>query len=347
MAVFCKKKVFDALWYRAGLRRRSNLADQTAKLLQELPYDYEPKKRLNLVDLSVELLLLIYDELPLASTYMLRQTCFRMSSILSRGRMRWKRRVVWIDRLPFLAGIADIQADRMLCGICYRLHDIKLEDVPRESIRHQSHHTGNCKGDHQLSYTYGPGYRLEFHHIHLALKYTRMGNTHRQYLADLMASHSHYRAFHYVSESYFAEPKVIDGQFFLRSSWTLGPQPGYTLFSSRAECEIAICPHMEIWRPRCRGRSNILLHRQVYLWLKQPNWPGSQRYYSCSHCTTDYALLVTPAEMFFQVWQAFGAPQSPLDTTWRVHLRQRDSLARPSLTLNHVPGSIRSGFEEN
>jgi hypothetical protein len=66
--------------------------------------------------------------------------------------------------------------------------------------------------------------------------------------------------------------------------------------------------------------------------------------YSCQRCPTDYELAVSPMHISIKNWQCFGFPQSPLDISWRVLLESDHNTEMEGLTIEHVPGSIRTSI---
>jgi hypothetical protein len=282
-----------------------------------------------LLDLPTELLLCMDKNLPLSGRYMLRQTCRALRSLLSTSCMREVALQSPSQRLMFLSSVAATRPDYILCGRCHAIHTVNINDVPTSPWDNCYH----CEARHP-AYEYGLGYRLRFHHVQLAIKYSRLGI--QQRLLKLLKPHF-FRLTLFEAATYIAEPKIVDGQFFLFSQWSIRPLKASFLPSSAPDVEI--CPHLHL-RHHGTSRFNPLdSQMRALLGRRDDGWCS----FSCRRCPTDYELAVSPVLISIRLWQCSGSPQSPLDISWRVLVEGDDNMGQ-GLTVEHAPGSIRTSF---
>jgi hypothetical protein len=283
-----------------------------------------------LLGLPTELLLLCVDEnVPLSSRYMLRQTCRALRSLLSASCKREISLQTPFERLIFLSNVAATRPDHILCGRCHAIHVVNPTDVPTSPWDDYYH----CEARHP-AHKYGLGYRLRFNHVQLAVKYSRLRL--EQSLSKLLAPHSFKHSL-FDAATYITEPKVIGGQFFLFSQWSI--RPIKASFSRSSGPYVEICPHLCL-KYHGTSRLNPLDSQMRALFDRgDDGWCS----FSCQRCPTDYELAVSQVHISIKIWQCFGSPQSPLDISWRVLVEKDDTIGQ-GLTVEHAPGSIRTSF---
>lgn len=146
--------------------------------------------------LPLEIFLLIANELPLESKFILSQTCRRARFNLHRD---WRAELERLacDRdaqLRFLSAIARDLPDHLACEYCVRLHKVNSGCVP---TRHKSSickvsEPRICVDTYRDGGLEGEGYHLSHIHVQLALKYSRLGEERTSHLLDgLMEPWSH------------------------------------------------------------------------------------------------------------------------------------------------------------
>ncbi|KAH6603232.1 hypothetical protein Trco_008007 [Trichoderma cornu-damae] len=112
--------------------------------------------------------------------FLLSQTCTALRHITFRN---WS---VEINHLSpeqehvFWAGLAYASPRHWACPKCRKLHRIDKSDTPTMHASRQQ--LLPCKADLSRGITLGPGYSIQHHHIQFALKLSRLGNAHQEYL---------------------------------------------------------------------------------------------------------------------------------------------------------------------
>lgn len=226
--------------FKAEISKPFNMQCVLRFLRSLLPKCFQSNKNRDvaLLQLPVEILLLIADNLDLHDKFHISQTCQALRQITLRD---WKTELLQLsfdDKLTFWTGVAYTLPRHWVCPKCCKLHLGKMSDTP--IIRK---HCLPC-GVKQCKKRVHKGYKIQHHHIQLALKLSRLGNKYRYYLAALMKTYYTGQSSTFPnSTEYTAEPRIINGRFILREQWILrtNARAAWSLFQHD---DFAVCPHL-------------------------------------------------------------------------------------------------------
>ncbi|PTB35903.1 hypothetical protein M441DRAFT_125299, partial [Trichoderma asperellum CBS 433.97] len=312
-----------------------------------------------ILQLPLDVILLVGDYLSLHDKFFLSQTCRAFRNIMGQD---WESKILRIspaDELTFWAGLAFVFVDYWACPKCYKLHHFIPLDLLDESL---SRHPPLCGVDLSRGAFAEESYRLQYHHIQLALKFSRLGNSYySKYLAALMKKHTYTDAStrDLFSKSYTAEPRIIDSRFFLREEWKISN----SIFSLVDTIDIhrfliPVCPHLRIicggvWLSRrCKEAfGRISKHARAITGLEDGiesalAHPGQWISVSCPRCPTDCDIKVSKGlnKVKVMAWHDFGIEGSPLDGGWEAHVESGSytDWLTPGPTLADRNNSVRN-----
>lgn len=285
------------------------------------------------------------------------------------------------EHLEYLALLAKDLPRHWACEACTALHRVSRRDLPtspecnpcplgKEAWRERVYDGESRVDRRQIA--------LDHRHVQLALKYTRtQSHRYRGYLRALLkpyhdpkfCQHASLRwerqttfSSKVVQVDYSIRPKIVagpDGQlrFLLLSTWRYNhkQQDGAILRYDLGN--LAICPHTEFCYDRNRYcildrveelESAVNEVRQKTQWDQDPS---AEACGACPRCPTDFAVRGIPGCMEVRVWQDMGTEGSPMDLSWRNHVKRLDLQDQNFYclgpVLEHQPGSVRSLFEAN
>lgn len=189
--------------------------------------------------MPLEIFLLITEELPLESQFLLSRICGRARSNLHRDWPAELRRLPDKAQMRCLLQIAHDMPSHLACAVCFGLHRVDRSYTP---TNYENSGRRICEEPSGLRYTNTYGWRHKEHrlvhnHVQLALKYTRLGDTGTAYLNKLMRPWSYGRdrwsMAHFVDYKFqdpgrlavkeyavrnTEVPKIVDGRFLHESS---------------------------------------------------------------------------------------------------------------------------------
>ncbi|KAH8129889.1 hypothetical protein LI328DRAFT_162450 [Trichoderma asperelloides] len=320
-----------------------------------------------ILQLPLDILLLITDNLTLHDKFLLSHTAKHF------GKSYFETGI-----LSSHSWLAYTLPNRWVCLKCCKLHPIGTSDVPAAFtlVRHRTVpcSLGRSRGIENRQYS------VQHYHIQLALKLSRLGNMYQQYLAALMQNFTRTRTEYSLkrplAESYVAEPRIINKRFILREEWNISNNTALPLFPDQLQCHIPVCPHMRIMGGLVGSRSskkssiNVIVHwckimspREGSILLKEATLledgvelayesPGQWVFNSCLHCLTDFAVMISTdeREATIRAWHDFGIEGSPLDTSWKAHVKAKDEqywFDVVGLHVDYTHGSIRELWAED
>ena len=296
-----------------------------------------------LFSVPLDIFLVICDRLPLASLLFLSQTCFDARSRLEKICLGTISQLDANAYLGLLVDLAYVLPDYQVCVDCSTLHQVDVDDLPSSSpfYRNACMRRPKLPEEPWEYYLFGPGYCLAHHHVALALKYHRLGNSYQEYLGKLMTPYTWSSSIDDpLKMTYTAKPMVVNGEFLLFTIRTfehdnrLGFQPLATFFM--------ICPHARYWFD---GREDVpncltpIMHRVA----KNPRLRVSRR---CNRCPTDYKIFVAGGRLVCHVWQNMGCPLSQIDKNWRIFCHNPDNRTIKGPTIRQKPHSVRMKFSK-
>ena len=188
--------------------RRDNLPSPDTSRISEIP---------------TEIFLVIANTLPLESQFFLSRTCRRARYILSPYWLVELRKLPPDPQMRCLRRIACHMPYHVACEMCFKLHKVDIDCTPAHYQRGVSL---VCCAPTYLHYLHTRGglygeYTLMYHHVQLALKYTRLG-IRTEYLQEILRPWSDYNYIFSEFEIKTTEtPRVVHGRFLHESAWDL------------------------------------------------------------------------------------------------------------------------------
>lgn len=325
-----------------------------------------------ILQLPLDIVFLITDNLVLHDKFLLSHTCKALRQVILQDWDIEISRLSYEAQIGFWVGLAYTLPNRWACQKCCQLHPIDTSDVPAafQSVRDR---------DVPCSLNYSRGieveeYSIQHYHIQFALKLSRLGNVHQQYLAALMEAYTRtgISLIPPLAESYAAEPRIINNRFILCEEWNIRNNTNIDLplFPGESDLQLPVCPHMHMFGGPARSRSwkessiHMIVHmsnnnsmRQLEgsILLKEVTFledgialayesPGQWIFNSCLRCPTDFAIMISmdKREAIIRAWHDFRIEGSPIDISWKAHVRDKNTpLFGLGPYLDYTHGSIR------
>ncbi|KAH7176409.1 hypothetical protein EDB81DRAFT_850316 [Dactylonectria macrodidyma] len=307
--------------------------------------------------LPVEVLLLIIrDNLPRHTQFVLSQTCraLRYALVVSLNPEAGLSRH---ESLDFLACLARDMPAKWVCDVCVKLHNV----APGDALI-------NCRSKScpkwPVHVSYQLGCVLFTQHIQLALKYTRISNInikYRRYRKQLLApNHGTYSAANpknsrVVGLQASSYPMIVDGRYLIKSVVCYS-QVDAILVSRITIGHVRLCPHQNfdhklddaIARTTNWGNAGIRdIGHALYTTIGAAfRDPFTEVRSSCPYCRTDFSLEACSRYATFRVWQDLGCEASPLHPNWRSSLIFRPYHGQRGPVVSYdKPGTVRTLYE--
>ncbi|KAH7241552.1 hypothetical protein BKA59DRAFT_456144 [Fusarium tricinctum] len=254
-----------------------------------------------LQDLPVDIFFIIIKHLELCDLFLLSQTSGAMRYFAKRDWEAEMHNKSLKYKLDFLSGLAYALPDRWVYGYSVGLCEVDPHDVPAASP---------FPWDDDMLPEWRGSYKLQPHHVQLALKYERLGGV-GSYI------------------KYTAAPGTIDDCFHLLESWEMNAN-NTLAFNHGWNTPILfdVCPHTYILG---RAMKDPCYNTGLYDWFlygeyvegisprpppKSP--PGRRRIGACAFCCTTYSFLIIGAEHIeVKALHDYGSFKTPDDNLWR------------------------------
>lgn len=336
------------LRYLCSLTRKRNYSSRT--------------KRAPILQLPVEILLLVADNLALHDMFVLSQTCRALRYIMIHDWEDEISRLSYDDELRFWAGLASTLPTCWACPKCCKLHHLDISDIPITSFPRPSRLP--CGVDLSRRDFSGHGYAIQHHHIQTALKLSPPGKRHEKYFKALMVPYTHTAEIYgtVFTETYKAEPRIINDRFLLSEKWMLKNNTPLVLPFFRHN-GIWVCPHLCVcdgglmssrsWKKVVSGIARMkykntpfkeILHLEDGITLALKSL-GERVCVSCPRCPTDCEISVSVDERMaiIRAWHDFGMQGSPVDASWMVHVKTsaKNDWLNPGFGVSYAQGSVR------
>ncbi|KAL7939419.1 hypothetical protein V8C35DRAFT_326472 [Trichoderma chlorosporum] len=290
--------------------------------------------------LSLDILFLITDNLALNDKFLLSHTCKALRRVTIQD---WDTEILQLtfkDQIGFWVGLAYTLPDYRVCLKCCKLHLINTSDVPAAYWTIKCLRGVPCGIDYSRVIKAGE-YSIQHYHVQFALKLSRLGNVHQQYLAALIKTYTIPMTLYRwpLAKSYTAEPRIINKRFILREEWNISDSSSIDLplFSGASCIYHPICPHMRMMHKELamsRRWKEFSVHRMIHMSNNNKvtlyedcialayKSPGQWIFNSCMRCPTDFAIMISTdeREATIQAWHDFGIEGSPMDISWKAHV---------------------------
>jgi hypothetical protein len=290
-----------------------------------------------LLSLPDDLLYTTFSELTLPSKVLFSRSCARLRHLFHNSCALALAFISPSERAEYLIGIAQVLPDHYFCIKCERVHTINKMDDPLNPLFLFSCPSGfSVLKYHTITPKLGSGYWLLHHHVQLALKYARRGDTKQKYLRQLMAPHVATRTLTPPMTYFSVQPAIIHGKFLLFRTWTFEQD---SVIGGATQLEI--CPHLNILDINLPSR----LLNPLSETLNTANaTKGAPVYKACHRCPTDYSVMVLSNHIVFCTWQDFGGERTTSDMAWYIHVKNETNNEFRGPTVPHIEGSLREAF---
>ena len=278
-----------------------------------------------------ELMQIIFDLLSLPARVALSQTCKCLHGNYGSQCHAEVRKLGAEERIHFLEELSNLLPEFRVCYFCSALHIIDTKDTPINPSVGVYYSSPSCPIQEPvwIRHHLNSWYAVAIRHVQLAIKYTRLKDVHEKYCASVLATYKvNHTDFYSTHLTFIAKPKVIQGRFFLKTTWQFSGKAASLSPNLIGRAPFGICPHL--------GNCPI-----SYLW-DDPLFVAISELYdllqndpdsstdgscasgkgSCIKCPTDYIVDVTKGgkEVFIHVWQDLGTGTSLDDPYWKSHL---------------------------
>lgn len=271
------------------------------------------------LDLPLDIIHIIFDNLPLSSKILLSQTCRALWREMHEKCFAALQQVTADQRLMTLADLGNLLPDQYLCVICNGLHHIDYLDFPGNGDWPFSGPDRRCARCELWENSHSVGFiKTSFRHTKLATKYTRMDTIHQDYCQSLLRKHE--SSHHDYGYRFIAEPRVVLNRYILMATciFTAGVKP--YCFESLCKIPIQFCPHSRITRlndPVNFPFASVV--QQAFYSLKDEQVPQA-RFLSCDYCPTDISILIEQGKACIVSFSDLGTGESPEDPYWKSHI---------------------------
>jgi hypothetical protein len=260
-----------------------------------------------------DLFYMIYSELSLPSRVLFSRTCARLRHLFHNSCALALAFISPSELAEYLVGIAQVLPDHYFCIKCERIHTIDEMDDPYDTHFLFSCPTGfSILKYHTITPKLGSGYLLLHHHVQIALKYARWGDTKRQYFRQLMAPYVATRTLTLPMSYFSVQPAIIHGKFLLFRTWTLEQD---SVMGGVKRLELG--PHLKVLDIDLPSRRLNTLYETFNTANKNKGVPV---YKACHRCPTDYSIMVLANHIVFCTWQDFGGESTTSDMAWYIHV---------------------------
>ena len=294
------------------------------------------------LDLPIDILFSICDHLPLSAKILLSHTCKAMWYALRSKCSSQLKAMAREDRFNTLTELGNLLPDYSHCIKCNILHPVEPDDIPnltnwyRRSRRHSC-----CTPSHTYDHVRPQYlYAVSFHHVQLALKYSRMKQKHQDYRSNILQKFEIRPAGSPIIKSFTAKPKVVNARFILLATHVLYVGPLRDAAKMNRDNYIMFCPHHHFGLGGT-GPGNFVaaLLQKAVINAADMQYQHTELF-SCDRCPTDYSVVVENDEAVLKTWQDLGNGFSVEDPSWQSHLWSYQNGIPTGLQFNYEHGSI-------
>ena len=276
------------------------------------------------LDLPIDILCAICDELPLSAKILLSHTCKAMWYTLRSQCAVLSKAIAGDDRSSTLIELGKLLPDNYHCTKCNLLPTVLSYDTPDLTSRFCRRHS--CRTDaptHDQLYLH-PSYTISFHHVQLALKYSRMKEKHQDCRTNILRKFEIHPVGSPIIKTFTAQPKVVNAKFLLLATYVVDAASLRDAAERDHSKFIMFCPHQSFGiglDPRSWNCFVTVLRKAAINAASTHDQPQQHtELFSCDHCPTDYSVVVAEDEAVIKVWHDLGEGLSVKDSSWQSHL---------------------------
>ena len=315
------------------------------KLLWRLQWPMLPpaEQKSPFLDIPIDILISISEELSLSTKIVLSQTCKAMWYTLRKLYSLQFNTLVRKDRFKSLTELANLLPDNYHCLKCNSLHPVDLYDTPYWRNVEWPH--DSCRALSQFVAQFEPqaSYALLFHHVQLALKYSRMKEEHQDYRTNLLQKFEIHPAGSPI-KTFTAQPKVVNSRFILLVAYVLDAARVRAAAKPHRDSYMEFCPHHRFGLgtgPR-QPFASMLKDTATIFATKQGQYTNRV---SCVGCPTDFSIAVLDDEVVVKAWHDLWEGLSIEDPSWQCHVRPMNPREWGAPRFEYEPGSISQMYE--
>lgn len=305
------------------------------------PGEKQPSPLCPLTQVPAEVILLVTDILPPTSQMIFAQTSRRLWAISHRYVKHRKLKLnlecagtkmsLGRDKhLEYLTCLVRGDPKLWLCDSCRRVRHVTDHVLARKD-------DGCCvRSARSVSF---PELELQYHHVQLALKASRIGDGDpacQNQLRHLLAPHHSTQWCPNPQDDLTVLPRIVAGKFLILCTWNYAQGDPDTPVTLESVGGVSVCVHLTAnGDPYAKG--DPTLASAVDAAMAMPD--GGEVCGSCPMCATDFAVEASARHMRLRCWRNLGAEGSPQDPEWRA---QVDSITKER---NRQPGRVRELYE--
>jgi hypothetical protein len=267
----------------------------------------------------VELLELIFEDLPLCTLINLSRTCAKMHSLLSSNCNSEIQKLTAGRRRIVLRELAETLPDHYFCPSCNCLHRVEFRNVRSAHIPVAQNLCKPCvqKQDHELELGFFNHTAQD--HIRLAIQYARVNDPRRIALMKSFTIRSGADR-KGLAVSLTTTPFVVNGRFIVMTSRKFSRGSIPFTFSNFLDPSTTffLCPHRYF-------HSETVVPSQVMSAIRTATkcYDKTTHFHSCDRCPTEYFFDLRNTCAFVYCWQEFGQ-----ETYWQSQVLAEMSMCR-------------------
>ena len=221
--------------------------------------------------------------------YMLRSKCsFQLKAIC------------WEDRFNTLTELGNLLPDNYHCIKCNTLHPVEPDNIPnltnRIAAATHAAHQAKCL----IMCT---RYAVSFHHVQLALKYSRIKEKHQDYRWNILQKFEIRSVASPIIKTFAAKPKVVNARFILLTTYVLYAGPLRDAAKKDYDRYMMFCPHHHFGIGTGPGKSCAAILQKAVINAATMQDQHTELF-SCDRCPTDYSVVVEDDEAILEAWHA-------------------------------------------
>lgn len=296
------------------------------------------------LDLPIDILCSICDELPLSAKILLSHTCKAMGYMLRSKCSAQLIAIAWEDRFNTLTELGNLLPDIYHCTKCNVLHPVEPDDIPNLTNWHRRRHS--CRTPGQMFDHLHPqhSYAVSFHHVQLALKYSRMKEKHQDCRTNILQKFEIRPVGSPIIKKFTAKPKVVNARFTLLATYVLYTGPLRDAAKRDHAKYIMFCPHHYFGLGTGPGHSFAAILQKTVINAATTQDQHTELF-SCDRCPTDYSVVAEDDEVIVKAWHDLGNGFSVEDPSWQSHLYSSQNGLFKGLQFNYEHGSIAEMYD--
>ena len=291
------------------------------------------------LNLPIDILCSICDELPLSTKILLSHACKAMWYML-RSKCSFQLKAIGRkDRFNVLAELGNLLPDNYHCIKCNVLHPVEPDDIPNLTNWYCRRHSCRTPGQMFDSVYPQASYSVSFHHVQLALKYSRMGEKHQDCRRNILQYFEIRPVSSPIIKAFAAKPRIVNDRFILLTTYVLYAGPLRDAAKRDYDKYIMFCPHHHFGIGTGLGNSFAAILQKAAINAATMQAQHTELF-SCDRCPTDFSLVAGDDEAILQVWHDLGNGYSVEDSSWQKHLYSKQNGICRGLQFNYEHGSI-------